>query len=102
MTQLGLGIKACKNIPSSNSTLFEKLELDEKAMESPEETAIFNMLLLFEMNNNAQKKAAEEDNKNDEKNEDLATTGDPPVLPIKNLSKRSLETVDSFVDSADD
>ncbi len=44
---MGLNIKACKNIPSSESTLFEKLELDKKAMESEETKAIFSMLLFI-------------------------------------------------------
>ena len=50
MTQLGLKIKGAKGIPKSASTLFEKLELDKKALETEEQRAIFNMLLLIKQN----------------------------------------------------
>ena len=46
-TQMSLNIKACKNIASSASTLFEKLSYDKKSVETEEETAIYNMLLLI-------------------------------------------------------
>ena len=47
MTKLGLNAKACRNIPSSKSTLFEKLEIDKKNLVSSEERATFNLLLLI-------------------------------------------------------
>ena len=47
MTQMGLNIKACREIPSSEATLYEKLDIDKKAMESEESKAIFSMLLFI-------------------------------------------------------
>lgn len=47
MTEMGLKIKACKGIESSDSTLVEKLELDSKTLETEEQRAIFNMVLLL-------------------------------------------------------
>ena len=46
-TQMGLNIKACRDIPSTESTLYEKLDIDKKAMESEESKAIFSMLLFI-------------------------------------------------------
>lgn len=48
MTQLGLNIKSLKNnIRSSESTLYEKLVLDRKTLETEEGRACFNILLLI-------------------------------------------------------
>ena len=51
MTQLGLNIKMLKSIRSSKSTLEEKLVLDKKILETEEEQAIFNILLLIKQRN---------------------------------------------------
>ena len=50
LIELGLNIKACKNIKVSDSTLFEKLTIDKKLMETEEEVAIFKLLLLIKQN----------------------------------------------------
>jgi len=47
MTEMGLNIKACKGIKSSESTLIQKLEIDSKILETEEQRAIFNMVLLL-------------------------------------------------------
>ena len=48
MTQLGLKLKSLKNnIRSSESTLYEKLVLDRKTLETEEGRACFNILLLI-------------------------------------------------------
>jgi len=47
MTQLGLNLKTLKHLQSSKSTLEEKIVLDKKSLESEEERAIFNILLLI-------------------------------------------------------
>ena len=46
-TVWGLNTKACKGIPSSGSTLYEKLQIDKTQMESEESKAIYHMLLLI-------------------------------------------------------
>ena len=38
--ELGLKIKKCKNIPTSDSTLYEKLKLDKEELETDEQRAI--------------------------------------------------------------
>ena len=44
---LGLKIKKCAGIKSSNSTEFQKLVLDKKLLESDEQRAIMRMLLII-------------------------------------------------------
>ena len=47
MTALGLKIKSLAEISSSASTLEEKLVLDRSVLETEEERAMFNILLLI-------------------------------------------------------
>ena len=44
MTQLGLNINWCKGVKSSESTLYEKLELEKEKLKSVEEKAIFRIM----------------------------------------------------------
>ena len=58
MTQFGLNINWCKDVKSSDSTLYEKLEIDKEKLESDEQKAIFRMICMI-------KQASLQDNIND-------------------------------------
>ena len=45
--ELGLKIKKCRNIPISESTLQEKLKLDNQVLETDEQRAILQMTLMI-------------------------------------------------------
>lgn len=71
-TQLGHNIKMLKGMQSSASTLEEKLILDKKTLESEEERAIFNILLLIKQRNERLSVDRGEIDETDAKFEDLS------------------------------